>query len=426
LEGYIKENNSKNLENIIKNFEKLKISSREVLQEVKRNQVLKTFVKNLEKNTSQILKANQKDLAKMPKESPLYDRLLLNEERIKEISNSILDVTRLPDPTGKILEKRTLKNGLKLTKISVPLGVIGVIYEARPNVTADVFALCFKAGNAVVLKGGSDAENSNKAIVQVIQKSLKECNVSENYIYLMPKDRKYVEMLLKADKYVDLIIPRGSQGLIRFVKENSLVPIIETGAGIVHTYIDDNFNLNWAKEIVFNAKTQRPGVCNALDCLIIHKNSLKKLPEIISKLKTKEVIIFADNLSYKTLNNKYPRNLLKKAKEEHFGKEFLSLQMAIKTVKTFDEAIDHINKYSSHHSESIISNNLKNQEKFVANVDAAVIYTNASTRFTDGREFGLGAEIGISTQKLHARGPFALEALTTYKWIARGKGEWRK
>lgn len=414
------------MENIIKNFEKLKISSREVLQEVKRNQVLKTFVKNLEKNTSQILKANQKDLAKMPKESPLYDRLLLNEERIKEISNSILDVTRLPDPTGKILEKRTLKNGLKLTKISVPLGVIGVIYEARPNVTADVFALCFKAGNAVVLKGGSDAENSNKAIVQVIQKSLKECNVSENYIYLMPKDRKYVEMLLKADKYVDLIIPRGSQGLIRFVKENSLVPIIETGAGIVHTYIDDNFNLNWAKEIVFNAKTQRPGVCNALDCLIIHKNSLKKLPEIISKLKTKEVIIFADNLSYKTLNNKYPRNLLKKAKEEHFGKEFLSLQMAIKTVKTFDEAIDHINKYSSHHSESIISNNLKNQEKFVANVDAAVIYTNASTRFTDGREFGLGAEIGISTQKLHARGPFALEALTTYKWIARGKGEWRK
>ena len=414
------------MENIIKNFEKLKISSREVLQEVKRNQVLKTFVKNLEKNTSQILKANQKDLAKMPKESPLYDRLLLNEERIKEISNSILDVTRLPDPTGKILEKRTLKNGLKLTKISVPLGVIGVIYEARPNVTADVFALCFKAGNAVVLKGGSDAENSNKAIVQVIQKSLKECNVSENYIYLMPKDRKYVEMLLKADKYVDLIIPRGSQGLIRFVKENSLVPIIETGAGIVHTYIDDNFNLNWAKEIVFNAKTQRPGVCNALDCLIIHKNSLKKLPEIISKLKTKEVIIFADNLSYKTLNNKYPRNLLKKAKEEHFGKEFLSLQMAIKTVKTFDEAIDHINKYSSHHSESIISNNLKNQEKFVANVDAAVIYTNASTRFTDGREFGLGAEIGISTQKLHARGPFALEALTTYKWIERGKGEWRK
>ena len=414
------------MENIIKNFEKLKISSREVLQEVKRNQVLKTFVKNLEKNTSQILKANQKDLAKMPKESPLYDRLLLNEERIKEISNSILDVTRLPDPTGKILEKRTLKNGLKLTKISVPLGVIGVIYEARPNVTADVFALCFKAGNAVVLKGGSDAENSNKAIVQVIQKSLKECNVSENYIYLMPKDRKYVEMLLKADKYVDLIIPSGSQGLIRFVKENSLVPIIETGAGIVHTYIVDNFNLNWAKEIVFNAKTQRPGVCNALDCLIIHKNSLKKLPEIISKLKTKEVIIFADNLSYKTLNNKYPRNLLKKAKEEHFGKEFLSLQMAIKTVKTFDEAIDHINKYSSHHSESIISNNLKNQEKFVANVDAAVIYTNASTRFTDGREFGLGAEIGISTQKLHARGPFALEALTTYKWIARGKGEWRK
>jgi len=414
------------MQDITKNFQLLRETSRKILTTEKRNQVLKTFAKNLVKDSAKILKANKLDLKKMSKESPLYDRLLLDNARIKSIADSIIDVTKLADPTGKLLEKRTLKNGLALTKISVPLGVIGVIYEARPNVTADVFALCFKAGNACVLKGGSDAENSNKAIVEVIKKSLKECKVSENYLYLMPADRKYVEVLLKAEKYIDLIIPRGSQGLIRFVKENSLVPIIETGAGIVHTYIDDDFNVSWAKEIVFNAKTQRPGVCNALDSLVIHQKSLKNLPEIVSKLKTKEVIIYADKPAYDALKGKYPAELLKKAIQEHFGKEFLSLQMAIKTVKNFDEALNHINTYTSHHSESIISNNLKNQEKFIENIDAAAVYTNASTRFTDGGEYGLGAEIGISTQKLHARGPFALEALTTYKWIARGKGQYRK
>jgi len=414
------------MQNITKNFQLLRETSRKVLTTAKRNEVLKTFAKNLVKDSSQILKANKVDLKKMSKESPLYDRLLLDNARIKGIADSIIDVTKLADPTGKLLEKRTLKNGLALTKISVPLGVIGVIYEARPNVTADVFALCFKAGNACVLKGGSDAENSNKAIVDTIKKSLKECKLPTDYIYLMPADRKYVEVLLKAEKYIDLIIPRGSQGLIRFVKENSLVPIIETGAGIVHTYIDDDFNVSWAKEIVFNAKTQRPGVCNALDSLVVHQKSLKKLPEVVSKLKTKEVIIYADKPAYDALKGKYPAELLKKATQEHFGKEFLSLQMAIKTVKNLDEAITHINAYTSHHSESIISNNPKNQEKFVANIDAAAVYTNASTRFTDGAEFGLGAEIGISTQKLHARGPFALEALTTYKWIARGKGQYRK
>ncbi len=414
------------MQNILQNFEKLKETSRKILSTEKRNQVLKAFAKNLVKDSNLILKANKLDLKKMSKDSPLYDRLLLDDARIKGIADSILDVTKLDDPTGKILEKRTLKNGLALTKVSVQLGVIGVIYEARPNVTADVFALCFKAGNACVLKGGSDAENSNKAIVDTIKKSLKECKISSDYIYLMPADRQYVEVLLKADKYIDLIIPRGSQGLIKFVKENSLVPIIETGAGIVHTYIDADFNVDWAKEIVFNAKTQRPGVCNALDSLVIHQKSLKKLPEIVSKLKIKEVIIYADKLSYDALNGKYPKELLKKALPEHFGKEFLSLQMAIKTVKNIDEAINHINAYTSHHSESIISNDIKNQEKFIANIDAAAIYTNASTRFTDGAEFGLGAEIGISTQKLHARGPFALEALTTYKWIMRGNGEWRR
>lgn len=410
---------------ITKNFELLKKVSRTQLSSNKRNEVLQTFANNLKKSKNDLLKANQKDLSKMPKTSPLYDRLLLDDKRITEISESIIAVSHLPDPTGKLLEKRKIKSGINLTKVSVPLGVIGVIYEARPNVTADVFALCFKAGNAVVLKGGSDAENSNEAIARIIKKSLKDCKISENFIYLMPSDRKYVEELLKADKYIDLIIPRGSQGLIKYVKENSLVPIIETGAGIVHVYIDDDFNLGWAKDIVFNAKTQRPSVCNALDSLVITEKSLKHLPVIVNKLRSKEVVLYADEKSYEVLRGKYRDTLLKKALPEHFGKEFLSLQMAIKTVKNVDEAIDHINTYTSHHSESIISNNMTNQDKFIENVDAAVVYVNASTRFTDGGEFGLGAEIGISTQKLHARGPFALEALTTYKWIGKGKGECR-
>lgn len=414
------------MQTITQNFEKLKRESRTLLSQTKRTEVLNAFAKNLKKNTEAILKANAKDLKKMRETSPLYDRLLLNEERLKEIAESIISISHLPDPVGKILEKRRIKSGINLTKVSVPLGVVGVIYEARPNVTADVFTLCFKAGNAVVLKGGSDAENSNEAIVEVIKESLKECKLSSDYVYLMPPDRKYVEELLKADKYIDLIIPRGSQSLIKFVKENSYIPIIETGAGIVHTYIDDDFNLGWAKEIVFNAKTQRPSVCNALDTLIVNEKSLKSLPEIVNKLRTKEVVLYADEKSYKVLQGKYRDTLVKKAKEEHFGKEFLGLEMAIKTVENVDEAIEHINKYSSRHSECIISNNMTNQDKFTENVDAAVVYINASTRFTDGAEFGLGAEIGVSTQKLHARGPFALEALTTYKWIAKGKGEYRK
>lgn len=410
---------------ITQNLEKLKKASLTLLPSDKRSEVLKVFANNLNKDKKLVIEANAKDLKKMSKKSPLYDRLLLDSERINGICESLTSISRLLDPVGKTLEKRKLKSGINLTKVSVQLGVVGVIYEARPNVTADVFALCFKAGNAVVLKGGSDAENSNEAIVKIIKESLKECGVSEDFVYLMPPDRKYVEEMLKADKYIDLIIPRGSQSLIKYVKENSFIPIIETGAGIVHTYIDEDFNLDWAKEIVFNAKTQRPSVCNALDSLVINAKSLKKLPEIVNKLRTKEVVLYADEKSYKALEGKYRETLVKKAKPEHFGKEFLGLEMAIKTVNNLDEAIDHINTYSSRHSECIISNNMTHQDKFIENVDAAVVYVNASTRFTDGGEFGLGAEIGISTQKLHARGPFALEALTTYKWIAKGKGEVR-
>jgi glutamate-5-semialdehyde dehydrogenase len=407
-------------------MEEIKKNSRNKLKLEKRNEVLKSLSKNLQKHKEEILEANQKDLAKMDDKSPLYDRLLLNKERIDGICEDIENVMGLPDPTGKILEERTVDAGLDLKKITVPLGVVGVIYEARPNVTVDVFTLCFKAGNATILKGGSDAEESNKAITKIIKESLRENDVSENWVHLMPVAREYVKVMLEAEKYIDLIIPRGSQGLIRFVKENSLVPIIETGAGIVHTYIDEDYNLNWAQKIVFNAKTQRPSVCNALDCLVIHEKVLKDLPEITEKLAEKEVSIYSDQASHKALDGKYPETLLKKAKEEHFGKEFLSLQMSIKTVKSLEEAIDHINTYSSRHSEAMISNNKENQEKFIENVDASTVYTNASTRFTDGAIFGLGAEIGISTQKLHARGPFALEALTTYKWILHGEGECRE
>lgn len=413
------------MEEIIEKFKQLQALSRTMPDAAKKIEILCDLAKNLKLHTTAILEANKKDLEKMEKDNPLYDRLLLSEERIDGICGDIEKVASLEDPNGQTLEERTLPNGLHLKRVAVPLGVIGVIYEARPNVTVDVFSLCFKAGNTVVLKGGSDAEESNKAIVKVIKETLKEHGLSENILYLMPSDRKYVEVMLKADKYIDLIIPRGSQGLIRFVKENSLVPIIETGAGIVHTYIDEDFNLDWAREIIFNAKTQRPGVCNALDCLVINEKALPKLDKIVELLAEKEVIICADVQSYKALEGKYPAALLKEATEEHFGREFLSLQMAIKTVANIEEAIDHINKYSSRHSEAIISNTAASQTRFTREVDAAVIYTNASTRFTDGGVFGLGAEIGISTQKLHARGPFALKALTTYKWILEGEGQVR-
>jgi len=388
--------------------------------------VLKKLIENLKQEKEQILTANEKDLAKMDKEDSLYDRLLLTEDRIDAICGDIETVIGLPDPTNQTIEERTLEAGLKLSRIKVPLGVVGVIYEARPNVTIDVFTLCFKSGNACVLKGGSDAEFSNEALVQIIKKSLKDSEVSEDYVFLMPKEREHVQTLLKADKYIDLIIPRGSQGLIKFVKENSLVPIIETGAGIVHTYIDEECDVEKAAEIVFNAKTQRPSVCNALDCLVIHEKQLENLPKLTEKLTEKEVEIFADEDSHESISQTYPQNLLQKATQEDYGREFLSLKMSIKTVKSLDEAIEHINTYSSRHSEAILSNNQENQEEFINRIDAGAIYTNASTRFTDGAIFGLGAEIGISTQKLHARGPFALDALTTYKWVLRGDGEVRK
>jgi glutamate-5-semialdehyde dehydrogenase len=305
------------------------------------------------------------------------------------------------------------------------MGVIGVIYEARPNVSFDVFSLCFKTGNACILKGGSDASYSNEAIISVIHKVLKKHGVDTGVAALLPPDRAATEALLNAVGYVDVIIPRGSQGLIDFVRKNAKVPVIETGAGIVHTYFDESGDLGKGKAIVNNSKTRRVSVCNSLDCLIIHESRLNDLPAITELLIKSDVEIFADAQAYEALKQTYPQDLLQQASEEHFGTEFLAYKMSVKTVKSLDEALDHISNFSSKHSEAIISEDADSIEKFLNAVDAAAVYANASTAFTDGAQFGLGAEIGISTQKLHARGPMGLEELTSYKWLVQGDGQIR-
>ncbi|UZR94720.1 glutamate-5-semialdehyde dehydrogenase [Chondrinema litorale] len=388
-------------------------------------QVLNKLADEAEKQTNLILDANAKDLARMSPEDPKYDRLKLTEERIKSIANDIRKVAALPNPLGKVLTKKDLENGLELEKRTVPLGVIGIIYEARPNVTFDVFSLCFKSGNACILKGGTDADDSNRAIVSIIHSVLKSFDISEDVVQLLPPERAATAALLEAVDFVDIIIPRGSQGLINFVRDNAKVPVIETGAGIVHTYFDEFADLAKGTEIVFNAKTRRVSVCNALDCLVIHESRLKDLPEIAKKLATKDVVVYADEKAYAELKGNYPEALLNVANDSSFGTEFLSMTMAIKTVGSLIEAIDHIRKYSSKHSEAIISENAQNIETFLNRVDAAVVYANSSTAFTDGAQFGLGAEIGISTQKLHARGPMALEELCSYKWVVKGTGQVR-
>lgn len=378
-----------------------------------------------ENNSAYILAENKKDLNRMDQEDTKYDRLKLTEDRIKGITADIRNVARLESPVGKVLKETVRPNGLKISKVTVPFGVIGIIYEARPNVTFDVFALCLKSGNACVLKGGSDAIYSNQAIVSIIQSVLKKYNLDENTVTLLPAGREETNEMLRAHGYIDLIIPRGSQSLINFVRENATIPVIETGAGICHTYFDEFGDVEKGREIIFNAKTRRPSVCNALDCLIIHESRLDELPVFGKKLLEENVVIYADELSYSKLKGNYPENLLFPATEESFGTEFLSMLMSVKTVASFDEAICHINKYSSKHSEAIISENSENIEKFKKMVDASSVFSNASTTFTDGAQFGLGAEIGISTQKLHARGPMALEELTSYKWIIEGNGQIR-
>jgi glutamate-5-semialdehyde dehydrogenase len=387
--------------------------------------VLLSIADGAVENTDYILAENQKDLARMEKSDPRYDRLTLTSARLENIASDIRNVVNLPRPVGQTLVKNKQKNGLIISRVSVPFGVVGIIYESRPNVTFDVFSLCLKSGNACILKGGSDAINSNTAIVNLIREILKKNGIDQDVLTLLPAGREETIQLLNAREFVDLIIPRGSRGLIDFVRENASVPVIETGAGICHTYFDEYGDKEKGRNIINNAKTRRVSVCNALDCLIIHEKRLDDLGYLVGLCSDSNVIIYADEKAYAALSGKYPSGLLQKATTDSFGTEFLSYKMAIKSVKTIEEAFDHISEYGSKHSEAIISENKNCVQLFYNNVDASSVYANASTAFTDGSEFGLGAEIGISTQKLHARGPMALEALTTYKWIIEGDGQIR-
>ncbi len=409
-------------------FQKVKEASRSLsaLDDKLSEAILLALSKAILVDEDKVLKANQLDLDRMPKDDPRYDRLKLSRERLELISSDLKSLSKMDVPVGEILEQRTLANGLKLEKKRVPLGVVGVIYEARPNVTIDVFGLCLRSGNACVLKGGSDAESSNDEIVKVIRNVLKDHGVDPEIIQLLPADRLATQELMNAIGFVDVLIPRGSQGLINSVRENAKLPVIETGAGIVHTYFDESADLEMGQNIVFNAKTRRVSVCNALDCLVLHKNRLNDLPVLVHQLAKKQVEIFADDIAFEKLNGLYPEKLLKKATEKEFGIEFLDYKMSVKVVDSIDEALDHIYTFSSKHSEAIISTNEKNIERYLNEVDAAALYVNSSTAFTDGSQFGLGAEIGISTQKLHARGPMGLKELTSYKWIVRGDGQVRQ
>jgi glutamate-5-semialdehyde dehydrogenase len=376
-------------------------------------------------NESYLLAENKKDLDRMDKSDPGYDRLLLTPERISSIAADINNVASLARPVGRILMENVMPNGLRISKMSVPFGVVGVIFESRPNVILDVFSLCLKSRNGCILKGGSDAAASNEAIVKVIKSVLRDSGIDQDVVALLPNGRSEVRQLLTAIDYIDLLIPRGGRGLIDFVRENARVPVIETGAGICHTYFDRSGDREKGRIIVHNAKTRRVSVCNALDCLIIHSDRLNDLPWILDLCAASKVLVYADRKAFKVLKGRYPEELLLPADKNSFGTEFLSNRMAVKCVDSFDEALSHIEKYGSKHSEAIISEDYDTIKMFRQLVDASSVYSNASTAFTDGAQFGLGAEIGISTQKLHARGPMALEELTTYKWIIEGEGQIR-
>lgn len=409
-------------------LEAVRLASRKLalLDTKKINEILIAVADAAVENIERILTANVMDLQKMEVSNPKYDRLKLTSERICDIASDIRNVASLPSPLGNVLYEDVRPNGLKIKKVSVPFGVIGVIYEARPNVSFDVFSLCMKSGSACVLKGGSDAYNSNMAIVEIIREVLVKFAVDKNIVTLLPTDRETTTELLHANRYVDLIIPRGSSNLINYVRTEATVPVIETGAGICHTYFDLAGDVNKGARIVNNAKTRRVSVCNALDCLLIHSDRLSDLPQICSELSSSNVIIYADKSSYEALKDTYPAELLQPATKDSYGTEFLDYKMAIKTVSNIDEAINHIFKYSSKHSECIVTEDKNAAEYFRRAVDAACVYVNAPTSFTDGAQFGLGAEIGISTQKLHARGPMGLKEITTYKWIIEGNGQIRK
>ena len=386
-------------------LKKTKAASRQLatIPDDKRNEILLAVADAIIANKERILRANTEDLAKMDPKNPLYDRLQLTDKRLEDIATDMRNVSKLPSPLGHILKETTLPNGLRLKRVSVPFGVIGMIYEARPNVTFDVFSLCFKSGNACVLKGGKDADYSNRAEVDIIHEVLEANGINRDVVTLLEATHEATAEMLNAVGYIDVCIPRGGRKLIDFVRDNAKVPVIETGAGVVHAYFDEFGNLEMGKRIIDNAKTRRVSVCNALDCLIIHRSRLDELPALLEPVIKKNVEIVYDD----------------------FGTEFMDYKMAVKVVDSIDEAIEHIAAYGSGHSECIITDNKDNATKFQQLVDAACVYVNAPTSFTDGAQVGLGAEIGISTQKLGPRGPMGLEEITTYKWLIEGEGQIR-
>lgn len=417
-------------------FQKVKTASKTLglLTDEQRNEVLQAVADAIIAETPALLKANAEDLAKMDKANPLYDRLQLTEQRLHDIAADMRHVSTLPSPLGRILKEKTLDNGLHLQRIAVPFGVIGMIYEARPNVTFDVFSLCFKSGNACVLKGGKDANCSNTASIELIHRVLIKYGIDPAVATLLPATHEATGEMLNAVGYIDLCIPRGGKKLIQFVRDTAKVPVIETGAGVVHCYFDKEGDVEMGKAIITNAKCRRCSVCNTLDTLIIHEQRLNDLPTLCEDLAKREVKIHADAQAYEALKGNYPDTLLDIVSDETpcpnadgnvWNTEWLSMQMGIKTVTSEDEALEHIATYGSGHSESIVSDNEAAQKKFQMMVDAACVYVNTPTSFTDGAQFGLGAEIGISTQKLGARGPMALEEITTYKWLITGNGQIR-
>ena len=408
-------------------FSKVKVASRSLalIPDARRDEILLAVADAILANEASLLEANAKDLSRMDKSNPLYDRLQLTPARLADISSDMRHVAALPSPLGRVLKDKTLENGLRLRRVSVPFGVIGMVYEARPNVSFDVFSLCFKSGNACILKGGKDADDSNKAIIALIHSVLDKFGVDNDVVALLPSTHEATAEMLNAVGYIDVCIPRGSSRLINFVRDTAKIPVIETGAGVVHAYFDKDGDIEMGKRIVNNAKTRRVSVCNALDCLIINKERIADLSALCELLVKSNVKIYADEAAYAALSGKYNEELLFHATEESFGTEFMSYSMAIKTVDSLEDAISHITKNGSGHSECIITDNKEAASVFQTQVDAACVYVNAPTSFTDGAQFGLGAEIGISTQKLGPRGPMALEEITTYKWLIEGNGQIR-
>lgn len=408
-------------------FSAVKKASRRIgsLTVDKRNAVLLRLADALEANAPALLEANARDLSRMDRSNPLYDRLQLTTERLAGIASDMRHVASLPCPVGETIDETVRPNGLHLRRVRVPFGVIGIIYEARPNVTFDVFALCFKTANACILKGGSDAEDSNKAIVSLIRRVLREEEIDENVVALLPATHEATAAMLNAVGYVDVCIPRGGKRLINFVRDNARVPVIETGAGVVSAFFDCDGDLSMGRDIIFNAKTRRVSVCNALDTLIIDSSRLADLPALVKPMADKSVEIHADDRAYGALDGKYPASLLRHADDDTFATEWMDYKMGVRTVDGISEAIDHIARYGSGHSECIITSNADHAERFRQEVDAACVYVNAPTSFTDGAQFGLGAEIGISTQKLGPRGPMGLAEITTYRWLIDGNGQTR-